>query len=384
MAGFLLFVICLTWILLRVFPLDESANNESTAKPPARSGRNHDAVASHATASDRKRSIRVKELERLKQRWLDLGPGKDREAERDSLAKECVQALLCSWEMIELLQFFQEHEIDPTKIWEALRSLGEGSLGPMLRNSLAIAAAVDVGDDKIRGVKTLRYMCHFFAAFCPDADFPEFLAALRTASERCAQEAVFSHNEQLIKTKPVEALRSTLDEIARGVNPTFAAYALDGVFLNLTAKEWELPEFALVEGELNKLLRSDDKLPADLIKSVNRSRYQVYLQWAARDLDSATSIALKCPEADAIYLMKAVGQNAYDGKNPERTINWLNQLPEGQYRNAAADGVILSYKKADPNFCRSVVEYLNDPVLKAETLRKLDIFEGKIENSDPY
>ena len=169
---------------------------------------------------------RAEQLETLKEKWLELfgetagerGPA-SRMEERYALAEESAEVLLCSAEVVELIEF-----LDEKKIYNTVE-IAVGQLFDSPQAEKARAALLELPEDLL--IYSYSYKEHWSLKAgkgCPADQFAAFHEAL--ACVRCAQEALFGHNRALTRTDTSAAIASTLETLQEGIESRSARSAL--------------------------------------------------------------------------------------------------------------------------------------------------------------
>jgi RNA polymerase sigma factor (sigma-70 family) len=350
----------------------------TTQKP--RSAKGDSLIENMARTQSEKPPVdRKKELERLKQRWLELKPKENAGVpEQDVLAKESAKILLSGPEAVELLRFLKKNEL-----W------GETMLEWEIANVFATSQAADaramlteIADTKtwvdLRGYKTdgdsyRETWSKAAGKSCPDEEFESFCKALNSAS--CAQEALFGRNERLFGTDPVAALTSTLGALEVNVPSDSRNSSLYYLF------QQDFPADVDFEA-LEKLLpignRQGGKEPWQHLRDpVLRGREQLLVKWAKADPVAASNHVLANPDRCSPKMVNKMTDEMSFGTDsapdyPTKIRSWVEQFGEGPYYDEAADQAVWKLAMDHPDEALRLASRMSDPKRKKSALQRVD------------
>jgi len=343
----------------------EAEGSGAPGKPPPTSvhgGPKDQSLASRMRKS-REEDARHLKMENFKERWVDIGSGVDRRSERDELARETVETLLCSEELLELSRFLKLEGI---------------SVGNMVRLEIGVRRALLEDDSgRARGLLVeladkgvskpiVEDWCLYAGEGCPLEDFDAFRSALAEVSTLAANMALLGRNNRYVKIDPEDTIASSLDIVDE--TPLAKIY--------LPRQMENLPGDADLEKLENML--DEHRGSQEVIAS---ARTQLFRQWAIRDAAAAASYVMSHSERLDAGLLTEIGRVGV-GSKPAQDLKWILALPEGAYRDAAAEGVIWKYATERLGECRQFAELISDPERKDRVLFKLDAKEEAAQRGE--
>jgi hypothetical protein len=328
-------------------------------------------MPSGESAAAKAKQERLRALERLKTKWLAMGPGPppnedDGEAsreedpradERAALAKESVEALLCSGELLDLVKFLRDRKMSP----------GPGGdltwLVPFLpphgaeaRRLLIEMAGKDVNKD------LLQRWSESAGLNCPEENFEAFHTALKRENKDCADRAMLLRNDVYVKTNPEAAITATLQILAEATNK-------DAFHLGQQIEA--LPPETDFEAVGSVLLQHDPgrgKFPGAWQK--------LFVAWGQHDFEAAADHVFNHQDSLPPEYLGYVAQGHPD-------MEWVKTLPAGPYLDAAAAGIAAKFYY-DPALARTFAVLIGDPVVRANCIREIEAMEETRRSGEPY
>jgi RNA polymerase sigma factor (sigma-70 family) len=316
---------------------------------------------------------RKKELERLKQRWLELKPrGNAGVPEQEALAKESAKILLSGTEAVELLRFLKKNEF-----WG--ESTLEREIAGVFDTSQADEARamlLEIADTKtwvdLRGYKTggdsyRETWSKAAGKSCPDEEFDSFCLALNSSS--CAQEALFGRNERLLGTDPVAALASTLESLEADVPSDSRTGSLLHLF------EQNLPPGVNFEN-LEKLLPPGNRQAEKGSwqhsgDPVSGGREKLFEKWAKVDSIAAADYVVANPDRCPPKLIQTISKTL-NLNDPAIATKWVEHFPAGPHFDAAADEAVWNLAMDHPDEALRLASRISDPKVKERALQRVD------------
>jgi RNA polymerase sigma factor (sigma-70 family) len=302
---------------------------------------------------------RKKELERLKQEWLETHKSNEPEdvAHRTMLAEESARLLLCSEEMIQLLDFLDHNKRSDVlmQISAEVEKLFDSPLAAEARKLLvALPESVTITRDrafKSSGREAYRDLWSKAAGkTCPDDEFEAFRAALNCAS--CAKEALYGRNLTLMRVDPEAAFISSLEAHQSGVP-------------SLSGSEG-LRELFMMEGRLSVDYEKLERLlPA--AEPLGDVRYPLFRKWAEVDPVAAAKYLLDSRDRLDPSLAGAIVHGC-SFRNRSEIIALVSRFPEGTYYDHAAVHASMTYTQGGREIFE-LIRKIQDPELRAEALK---------------
>lgn len=326
------------------------------------------------TRSEKPPIDRKKELEGLKQRWLELKPKENAGiAEQEVLAKESAKLLLSGTEAVELLRFLEKHELWATGTLE--REIA--GMFATLQAAEARALLTEIEDTKIwidlrghfkgGGLPYRETWSKAAGKSCPDEEFDSFYKALK--SESCAQEALFGRNERLFETDPVLALTSTLDSLEAKVPSGSRNMSLYNLF------DQDIPpdvDFEVLEKRLPTGNRQAKNEPLQhLSDPVSKGREKLFEKWAKVNSAAVASYVLANSDRCPPKLIEAISKTMILN-DPAIATQWVERFPEGPYFNEAADEAVWNLALDHPNEALRLTSRISNPEVRKRALQRVD------------
>jgi len=325
------------------------------------------------TRSEKPPTDRKKELERLKQRWLELKPRENAGVpEQEALAKESAKLLLSGTEAVELLRFLKKNEFWGESTLE--REIA-GVFGTSQADE-ARAMLLEIADTRtwtdLRGYKTggdsyRETWSKAAGKSCPDGEFDSFCRALNSTS--CAQEALFGRNERLFETDPVAALAATLESLEADMPSDSRTSSLLNLF------EQDLPpgvNFANLEKLLPPGNRQTEKESWQHSGDpVSGGREKLFEKWAKVDSVAAADYVLTNPDRCPPKLIQTISKTL-NLNDPAIATKWVERFPAGPHFDAAADEAVWNLAMDHPDESLRLASRISDPKVKERALQRVD------------
>ena len=314
---------------------------------------------------NQQRSLRAKNLERLKERWVEIGASVQKNglitSEHEALAKETADQLLCSDETVQLIEFLNERGM---RFAEGLIGKEVGNLFHSERAAEAREMLISLSDKPAKGGHNFKEDWSYEAGRgCPEKDFELFRASL--GNERCAQDALFGRNLGLVVRDPASAIVSTINELALN-RPSFRrAESLKQVMLNLPQDV----DF----GGIEKLLPADDSKRKD--SPVNVGRDELFRRWGWEDPAEAANYVMANPGRVGAEKITTIAESVVK-RDLNAGVEWVQSFPEGPYFDAAAHSAIPYFADSYPKEAEELAALIRDPKMREESLK---IIRSKVE-----
>ena len=339
--------------------------NRSAASDPPEVGQMRPSK-SYPYTSQQRATPNASILEQLKQRWRLAGPlvNYTAKVEHHELARDSIKLLMCSEDLIVLMDFLKlqwrgkepmlqwkgiENSVERV-IYRALLELFRSADSQDARNSL-----LQLGGSPHPLAASYREKWSYAAGHgCPPELWNAFITAL--ADRKCVQSAVFGRDFELVKTDPIAALSSTVAQLDKKI-------VTDRMGLVLFDLMRELPpgsDFA----ELEKILPPDE--PDDPFP-----RMTLFEKWGAEDPAAAANYILANPGRVSPSLMTSVALDLLK-KNPAVGIEWIQNIPEGPYFDAAAISGVMFTAVSFPDQARELASLITDPEIRKAQLKHID------------
>ena len=286
--------------------------------------------------------------------------------EHAALAKESVELLLCSPELVELIEYL-------------LKQPGMGGIDIAMNDQVAQLFRSERAAEARRSLLSLpntlsrpdfhyRQKWSFDAGQgCPEEEFESFCAALDDPI--CDQCARHGRNVTLVKTDPKAAIASTVELLEAGRHPPH-----DIFFRLLKGFPVPLPTGTSFE-ELEGLLPLDRQ---DTLDYANRARHGLFRKWAAADPTAAANYVLANPDRISPKIMGTVVEVVVRD-HPAAGVDWIQNLPDGPYFDAAARVAVVHIADAAPKTAGELAALITDPAIRKESL---DIIEAKLRRRE--
>ena len=304
------------------------------------------------------------EMERLKKRWLELGPGNDRLEARDALAIETINALSCSAQMVELIDYLNQQGIATghSGDFNAMpQSFFTPSNAQRARKALLELSSRDTPWEVIRG------WCEFAGKTCPNDEFEAFSSALASIKPEWAGMATLGRNLELVKVDPETAILSTLRVLKE--MPDERNY--------LTRQLESLPpssNFGKIELGLNELVPDKEHFH-------NACGY-LFKTWGQYDPAAAANYVMNHPERLEASLISDISWRS--SSDPRTIIDWVKKFPQGVYMDAAARGAVNAFILDKPDLANESAALIGDPKMRATALSEIEATRKGIEEGDKY
>gem|GEM_PF-6327589 len=310
---------------------------------------------------DKKAAARVLELARLKKRWLEV---KDQAktyiftAELQALAMESAEALLCSNELLSLLEYLDGNDMAffAEAIRERVPALFDSDHGPEARKLLAELTHQPADGDLAPTLGGWSYR----AALSVD-DEEEF-EAFRTSlgNQKCIMTASFGWNVQLAKSDPVEAMTSTLNLLASD-EPTYMRNEVLKLLINNIPEETNFAEIESLLPPLNSKMNS---------REIEKGRSNLLAKWAQFDPAAAANFVIGNPEradpSEIKGITMAVIRNSW-----ESGLEWVEHFPPGPYLDAAARAAVAQIHRSRPEEAQRYAAMIENEELREQSMTEI-------------
>jgi hypothetical protein len=340
-------------------------NRQPESKPPARLGEPSPGLSGGNTLREQKSrpvpaaaspASRAEGLEALKQRWLASTPvDYIIRAEHHALAKESVELLPCTQELVELIEFLQNspHMGGIFVAFDrAVEDLFRSGMAEEARQNLVNLPAT---------AGALRASWSLSAGKgCPEEKLADFREALN--HPRCSQDAFFGWALTIARTDPARALASSVQEFGRGNGSASAG----DIYTRLARESPPGADFAALE----RLLPVVDKKPGNLHSDANMARHELLRKWAQVDITAAANYVLDNPEHVHPYVMVSVVE-VMARDHPNDAAAWIESIPRGTAYDYAASVTSGYLTETDSALAKQVATQIADPKIRGEAMDKV-------------
>lgn len=316
-----------------------------------------------SSASERQKSASRETIERLKSRWLALGSGNTNLLQRGDLAKETVNELLCSEELIELSRFLIDRGIsvgNMFKLEDGVRDVFKTDKASLARDLLVKMAANG------KFASTIEDWSLYAGESCPVVEFDGFHEALAGSSRMAASMALLGRNNQYVKENPEIAIESSLEVLKE--TPLAPIY--------IKRQINDIPD-SVDFSKVLELLDNYEEVPAKVTDGVRKS---IFERWARQDAHTAASYAISHPGEISPDVLTEIARLGVGGVVDD--LEWIQSLPKGSYRDAAAQGAIWKYSMEHLEDAGKFVGTIDDPGLRKQEQESLESKRKSIPNSD--
>jgi hypothetical protein len=322
-----------------------------------------EAIRGNAGASPAS-SERARELERLKQKWLEIGSGDHDIDRRDALAEESALKLSFSLELLELADFLRERGIlaggNAGSDLELVASLSLSSDNAGEARQLLIEV---VGKDIPKDV--MHEWCYSAGRSCPPEEFQAFLDALSAVSIEAASIARLGRARETLQSEPVATIASAMDALE---NIPSESSRLSNLLETLPPSA----DFEAIAGMLH------EKDPDGTRFKYARDAF--FRNWADFHSAGAANHVLANAQNYPIELISLIASRA----NPDDAIEWIGYFPRGAYRDAAAAGLAKGHGLSNSVKAREIAAVIEDPKVRAEAIKSIEASERTVRSGEKY
>jgi hypothetical protein len=312
---------------------------------------------------------RGKELERLKQKWLEVGGGNDKLPEQNALAKESAEGLMCSPEMLELLKFLKSNKMgyaESMTDFEVKALFGTSRAAEARQRLTELPETAEIAGERSykEGGETYRdEWSHAAGKTCPEDQFESFRTALNCKS--CATEALYGRNETLMASDPQAAFTSSLEALKSRTPSISGRYGVMRLF------EGELPagiDFAKLEQQLPTDWPNEEAdRPGGEEDAMTEIRGKLFWHWAEIDPAAAANHVMAHPDRLAPGLMEDI-VGGYSYKHHNDITAWVSSFPAGPYFDAAARSAAV-YARGEPGI-GELIQKIQDPKMREKAVKR--------------
>jgi hypothetical protein len=311
-----------------------------------------------------RKAERLRHLEKLKKQWLELGQAKlgslledERLDERNALARRSANLLLCSEEMIKLIEFLAKHNIS-----SGVRGMPVGELFRSSRAAEAREMLLELSSKTNAGGWEYREIWSKYAGQeCSEDEFDAFYSAMVPISARSAQEALFGRNEYLAKTDPEEAVSSTIRELEKNVDSPNRGIVLTRVMDGLPRDA----DFKKIEEMLSRF--DFDPSPWGVMDV----RLKLFESWSLADPEEAADYVMSHSDRLNTKLIGPCASAVMGKRGVVAGIEWIGAFSEGPYRDALAENAIVYLQIPDPEAARRVAALIGDSERRKQALQRI-------------
>lgn len=352
-------LVILTSVMLisrKCFVSDVSANNlgnqnlldDDQRKTSSQRGQN----VKHSTSGQQKNS-RILAMQALKNDWIKMGSGNSDLPARKKLADETVATLLCSVELLELSEFLVSEGIsvgNMISLEKGARAVFHSKDAPVARDLLIEVSSIG------KYSETIQDWSLYAGEACPRDDFDDFHRDLSASSPVAANMALLGRNNKLVKENPELAIKSSMDVVSNT--------RLGNIYI---ARQLEnLPDNTDYY-RIAKIITEAKLVNPDVLSTVNNS---LFASWAQQNARKAAEFVINNPESYGPELLREIGFIGVGDISKDRIF--LNEIPAGEYRDAAVQGVISKFwSDADEGELISLIDIINNVKLKSQIKSEL-------------
>jgi len=371
----MLLILCLLIVITVIGRLGKAPQEDASAEiETPRSVRPHNDLR-HASRRERsqRRALselsgklqRIKDLEVLKKQWVALGPARLGPAsedeffeERNELARKSNDLLLCSEEMIELLEFLERNNISTGGVAMPDMQLFSSEHAQEARSLL-----LDLSGKRDPHGREYREIWSYYAGRkCTEEEFLDFYTRMRSISPNAAQEALFARNEVLVEKQPEEAVSSTLSALEKNITSPHMGTILGGLLRNLPRSA----DFAKIE----RMLSDVDFDPSPW--GVTDPRSELFETWGLADFPAAADFALSNIGELPPRVIRKLGSAAVEELGADGAMDWIRTIPEGAHRDAVAANATIGLQFSDPERARQIASFITDSAKRKRVLAMID------------
>lgn len=312
--------------------------------------------------SDKKAAARVLELARLKKRWREV---KDQAKsniitpELQALATESAEALLCSNELLRLLEYLDGNDMATFAdvIRDRVPVLFDSDLGPEARKLLAdLTHRPAYGDTN--NMPMLSGWCYRAALSADEEEFEAFRKSL--GNQMFIMTASFGWNVQLAKSDPAEAMRSTLNLLASREPSYMQGEALQLLISNIPS-ETNFAEIEALLPPLNSEMSTSE---------IEKGRSRLLTKWALADPAAATNFVIGNPERAGPSEIKGIVYAVMED-NPKGGREWVEHFPPGPYLDVAARAVVTQICLSLPEEAQRYAAMIENEELREQSMTEI-------------
>lgn len=317
---------------------------------------------------------RQKELEKLKQRWIEVGNGNDKTKEQDALAKESATLLMCSRETLDLLNFLTRNEFryGAAKIDTEVAALFDTPSASEARKLLVeLPETLEIVGERSYKDGGGAYRDRWSLAAgrtCPEHEFDSFRTALNC--KHCALEALYGRNIRLMQSDPMAAFISSLEAYKSGVPSISGRYGITRLFENEIPQDfdWGAAEKCLpVDSAPSNALPRKPYVQEPAFTEIRR---YLLRDWAKVDPAAAANHVISNPDRLAPDLMREI-VSGYSYKDCNGIVAWVTTFPEGPYFDSAAGSAAI-YARGTPGI-DELIRKIQDPKLREEAVKSAQV-----------
>jgi len=195
-----------------------------------------------------------------------------------------------------------------------------------------------------------------FAKSMTEIEFADFLKVLGDIDPRIAQEAIFSRALSRMTKEGSDAGVIFGDLVKQ---KSMNIHSANSAKILLDASD-SVTDSAAIQDILNSI--SGDGFPGDP-QLVKKMANNLYSRWAQADPETVSKHIFANPSQYEPELMRRVASVGFDvllQKSGEVTaLQWLVNMPNGEFKNAAVRGAALSYSEVDIDRARKIAYVLN-------------------------
>lgn len=310
---------------------------------------------------DEKAAARALELARLKKRWLEV---KDQAKnhitpELQALAMESAEALLCSNELLRLLEYLDGNDMVAfaNVIRDRVPDLFDSDHGPEARKLLADLTHRPAYEDEDI-LPMLGGWCYRAALSVDEEGLEAFRNSL--GDQRFITTASFGWNVQLAKSDPAEAMRSTLNLLASGES-TYLGDDLLPLVINNIPSETNFAEIESLLPPLNSEMNSSE---------IEKGRSRLLTKWAELDPAAVANFVIENPGRADPSEIKGITM-AVMRNNWESGLEWVEYFPPGPYLDAAARAAVVKISRSRPEEALRYAAMIKNEELREQSMTEI-------------
>ena len=289
-------------------------------------------------------------LARFKEKYVILGKGEVRMAERVALAEEIANSpMMFTADGLELWKFLQENELSNGGLSELVSRRFYSSNGAEARKLF-----LEMPDSLLR-----QQVSQAAGASCPEAEFEAYHAKLLSKSKPAAARVLYGRNLRLAKTDPYTALASAVEQLQEP-DPAVRQSYLSMITSPLA------PEAGVDFERLERLLPERD---------TSTGRSDLFRQWGLKDAAEAAEYVMDHPERISPTVMEQIANSILSRYGYQKSLDWVQQFPGGPYFDNAAVGVIGPLMDMHPDQARELAAQISHPKIRAKQFATITSIE---------
>ncbi len=294
--------------------------------------------------------LRREKLEILKQRWLSQPRTEGVVGDDRQLARESAHELLCSSELVELIEYLKENGVRTVDnafnlVLSELFSSADGKAARQNLIALNLNSRYREEWSYFAGMGTPSEL---FEGFCSDLN-----------QRLCSQNAVLGRARQLLSTDPNMAVSLAIREKENCIQSTHS----DLILCELMEALPENTEFSTIA----ELLQFKH---ADVNEELKTARERLLRRWGRSDPIASADYVMSDPKSFDPQLMGQIAGSLAQ-RNPSAAVEWVQNLPQGLYQDSAVSCLTPQICQLYPKEAAELIEIVTDPKIKKQCFDKI-------------